>query len=255
MAKSDNLTDFLKGLADKFRAKLSSTAKINPQEFDTKVDEVFEAGERSEYNRFWDKYQNSGGYSPYRGKFYGWSVADFTPKYDINCAGDCERMFCYFGNTDTPFDMFALLESRGVKLDTSKATNMSGVYNGCGAKSIDVIDLTGADRAGDLLRYAHNLVTVGEVKLSTTKKCAIGAGFQDAEKLENIKFTGTIFSQYLGFDNTEKLSHESLLSLLNALEDQSEKGTTSGVALRKANLAKLSDEEKAIAIQKGWSLV
>ena len=42
MAKTDNLTDFLKGLADKFRAKLGGTALINPQNFESKIDEVYQ---------------------------------------------------------------------------------------------------------------------------------------------------------------------------------------------------------------------
>lgn len=44
MAKTDNLTDFLKGLADKFRAKLGGTALINPQSFESKIDEVYQKG-------------------------------------------------------------------------------------------------------------------------------------------------------------------------------------------------------------------
>ena len=44
MAKTDNLTDFLTGLADKFRAKLGGTALINPQSFESKIDEVYQKG-------------------------------------------------------------------------------------------------------------------------------------------------------------------------------------------------------------------
>ena len=44
MAKTNNLTDFLKGLADKFRAKLGGTALINPQSFESKIDEVYQKG-------------------------------------------------------------------------------------------------------------------------------------------------------------------------------------------------------------------
>lgn len=44
MAKTDNLTDFLTGLADKFRSKLGGTALINPQNFESKIDEVYQKG-------------------------------------------------------------------------------------------------------------------------------------------------------------------------------------------------------------------
>ena len=44
MAKTNNLTDFLTGLADKLRAKLGGTALINPQSFESKIDEVYQKG-------------------------------------------------------------------------------------------------------------------------------------------------------------------------------------------------------------------
>lgn len=44
MAKNNNLTDFLTGLADKFRNKLSLTGNINPQDFESKIDDVYTAG-------------------------------------------------------------------------------------------------------------------------------------------------------------------------------------------------------------------
>ena len=44
MAKTNNLTDFLTGLADKFRSKLGGTALINPQNFESKIDEVYQKG-------------------------------------------------------------------------------------------------------------------------------------------------------------------------------------------------------------------
>lgn len=44
MAKTNNLTDFLTGFADKFRSKLGGTALINPQSFESKIDEVYQKG-------------------------------------------------------------------------------------------------------------------------------------------------------------------------------------------------------------------
>lgn len=40
MAKSDNLTDFLKGLADKFRSVLGTADPLNPQDFEDKIQTV-----------------------------------------------------------------------------------------------------------------------------------------------------------------------------------------------------------------------
>ena len=60
MAKNNNLGDFLKGLADKFRSKLKTTDKINPQDFESKVDEVYSQGKKEEYDTFWDNFQQNG---------------------------------------------------------------------------------------------------------------------------------------------------------------------------------------------------
>lgn len=44
MAKNDNLTDFLKGLADKFRVLLGTSDPINPQDFEDKIQGVYDNG-------------------------------------------------------------------------------------------------------------------------------------------------------------------------------------------------------------------
>ena len=44
MAKSDNLTDFLKGLADKLRSVLGTAEPISPQEFEDKIQGVYDKG-------------------------------------------------------------------------------------------------------------------------------------------------------------------------------------------------------------------
>lgn len=44
MAKNDNLTDFLRGLADKLRALLGTAEPLNPQEFEEKIQGVYDKG-------------------------------------------------------------------------------------------------------------------------------------------------------------------------------------------------------------------
>lgn len=51
-----------------------------------------------------------------------------------------------------------------------------------------------------------------------------------------------------------QLTVESLLSLLNALKDYSGTGTTKTLRLSSASIGKLTDAQKAIAINKGWTL-
>ena len=83
MSKINNLTDFLTSLADTFRSKLGTTRTINPQDFDSKVSEVYEKGVSDEYDRFWDAYQDNGNRTDYRMAFCStsWTEENFKPKY------------------------------------------------------------------------------------------------------------------------------------------------------------------------------
>lgn len=75
--------------------------------------------------------------------------------------------------------------------------------------------------------------------------------------MENITFEGVIVKNGLTFANTSEISHDSLISALNCLKDFSTdaSGTSHSLTLGTTNLAKLTDAEKAIAPQKGWTLV
>lgn len=44
MAKNDNLTDFLRGIADKLRSLMGTSAAINPQDFEDKIQSVYDKG-------------------------------------------------------------------------------------------------------------------------------------------------------------------------------------------------------------------
>ena len=67
-----------------------------------------------------------------------------------------------------------------------------------------------------------------------------------------IKTTGTLDISHL-----TQLDHSSLLLIINGLYDYVGAGSsgTRNIKLGDVNLAKLSDEEKAIATNKGWTIV
>ena len=73
--------------------------------------------------------------------------------------------------------------------------------------------------------------------------------FTSCKSLENVYFAGTI-NVDIAMNGCQKLTVTSLLSLLNALADGANKTCKIGTK----NLAKLTDEQKAIATNKGWKL-
>ena len=75
--------------------------------------------------------------------------------------------------------------------------------------------------------------------------------FTSCRSLENVYFKGTI-NVDIAMNGCQKLTVTSLLSLLNALCENAQ-GLTCKIGTK--NLAKLTDEQKAIATNKGWELV
>ena len=74
-------------------------------------------------------------------------------------------------------------------------------------------------------------------------------------KASNITFTEDSVIACRGLDFSScPLTHDSLMSIVNALQDKASLGTTGTITLGTTNLAKLTDGEKAIATQKGWTL-
>lgn len=135
MSKSNSLTDFLTSLADKFRLVLEKSEKINPQDFEEKVTEVYNKGYEqgiSEggggdnwYDTFWDAFQLNGTRTSYMNEFMGnhWNDDNFRPKYDIEIVGS-GAAFCM----NTEFSQFKKGRNGEdtLQLDTSK---MTGAYN------------------------------------------------------------------------------------------------------------------------------
>ena len=77
--------------------------------------------------------------------------------------------------------------------------------------------------------------------------------FTACRELVNLTVDGVIGQNGFDIHWSTKLTHESLMSIINALADKSGTGTTFTITLGTENLAKLTDAEKAIATQKGWS--
>ena len=77
--------------------------------------------------------------------------------------------------------------------------------------------------------------------------------FKDAKKLENITFEGVIGND-IDFSSCTLLTIESILSVISCLKDLTATGETKTLTLGSTNLAKLTDAQKAIATEKGWTL-
>ena len=78
---------------------------------------VYDAGAKSEYDKFWDNIQNYGKQKSYQYLFGGraWTPDTFKPKYSFN-ASDYRYAFWYFGDPNKPIDLLALEKEQNITM-------------------------------------------------------------------------------------------------------------------------------------------
>ena len=118
--------------------------------------------------------------------------------------------------------------TRVPQLETANVTNMMWAFYGCSS-------LTAIYSALDF----------------SNVKSQIDTTFTSCKSLVEVRFAGTI-NVDVAMNGCAKLSVDSLLSLLNAL---CENGQGLKCKIGTTNLGKLTDEQKAIASNKGWELL
>lgn len=235
------LETFFTSIANKMRELLGVTDKIKPKNFVNKLTEIFNAGKKSEYDAFWDNYQDNGNRIEYGRAFSGagWNNTTFKPKYDIIVDGDATGSEIFlFDRSKINGSLKQILANQGVKL---RFQNLGAIgrmtrlfYNNLGLTELPTIDFSTAtireNYPSDLnnLRYTlawnSKVVTVEKFIFPTQ---TIFAGnptngdsiFCQFKALKNISFEGTCrFS--LGFGQSSLLTPQSILNIFNHLSTE-----------------------------------
>ena len=153
------------------------------------------------------------------GMFYNCSSLASIPQLDTSKVTNMGSMFCNCSSLTTIS-----------QLDTSKVTNMDEMFSKCTSIiSIPKLDATSLTTASNMFGYSWN---------SLNK-------FTDFGGLTNLKVN-------LDLSSCPKLTHDSLMNVINEAADVTASPKT--LTLESTNLNKLTDEEKAIATNKGWVL-
>lgn len=140
-------------------------------------------------------------------------------------------------------------------LDMSKCTSFSSMFYRCWKLSvIPELDTRNCTDFRNAFSECRVLETIHGIDFSSAT--SVVSTFNYCAKLKNITINGVIKITGLSFSASPLLTHDSLMSIINALYDYVSEGTTGTytLTLGSTNLAKLTDAEKAIATQKGWTL-
>lgn len=131
----------------------------------------------------------------------------------------------------------------GNNFDTSKVTALSNMFN----RATSLKTVTGqldASAAGNFANMFGNCSVLEDLPTFSN----IGKGFAPTTAAHNLDYT-------LNFSNNIKLTHTSLMSIINGLYDLATAGiATQDLVLGATNLAKLSQAEIDIATGKGWTV-
>ena len=181
-----------------------------------KVDYYSSFGMQTEYDRFWDNFQQNGTRTYYAYGFVGggWNDTTFKPKYDIVPSGSSSIQLIF--NTAIT-DLVALLDERGVIIDTSRVANVNYIIgNNQYMTRAPIFDISSATSANYLCDACTKLESVGFV---ASEKTVFGTrSFTNCSSLTHCIFSGVIASD-INLQWSPLLDEESLQSLTQTLAD------------------------------------
>ena len=204
-------------------------------------------GIEQERSKFWDDYQQNGKRGNYNLAFAGegWTSKNFEPKYEISPTS----AYMMFRESTIEYNHSFLT------MDFSKCTDMAYTFSMSKITGLNIISFESCTPLNNTFRSAANLTSV-ELILKEDGSNTFSNTFYGCSKLTSLYITGgKIGKNGFSVADSPNLSKGSLESILNALADKSaDTSTTWKVTLGATNLAKLTDEQKAIATEKGWIL-
>ena len=137
------------------------------------------------------------------------------------------------------------------QLDTSNVTNMNSMFSSCTSlTSIPQLDTSNVTDMYSMFYYCYSLTSIPQ--LDTRNVTSMDSMFDYCPRLEEIH----MINMKVSFDihYSTKLTREALLEIINNCYDLTTLGKTATLTMGSTNLAKLTEEDKAIATAKGWTL-
>ena len=181
---------------------------------------VFDAGKKSEYDEFWDLFQDKGNRTEYSNAFWrGFTNVNFKPKYSMSPTVAANM----FWGARIKGDLEQILKDCGVTLDFSKATDIRYLFSQCQFTVVPELDFTGCNTSStanysSVFGWNNAIETIRKVILPNDGSMGFNYWFSSATNLKNITFEGTI-GKTISFQNSTKLSKASIENIVSCLSE------------------------------------
>ena len=198
--------------------------------------------------------------------FADWDVSNVTTFFALfDASNKIENIDVSKWNTSSATNMAWMFNRNNLKhldvsnFNTSKVTDMYAMFSG--SQSLTQLDISNFDTSnvlnfGRVFSYwsgVNKELNISGLDLSKCKAMAntFTSSFFSVIRCDGLRLPNIDMSN-IGLNSSISLTVDSIVGLLNALP-QSDKGYSFQIG--DVNIAKLSDEQKAIATNKGWTLI
>lgn len=268
MAKKVYEEEKISAIAQAIRQNTGTDNTYTTSEMPNGINEVYQNGEKAMLNAMWEALQGGGRRTNYSSSFFEgttFTKKTFKPIYDIRPTS------CNLWTRDAVPDkakiraegqvnMIELEKEQGIVFDFSNVTNFTNAFSGGLFSHLSTIDLKSATVL-TMIFYGGYLS--GQNEDLWLKRIERLICYETNDLSQNC-FHYQRSLTYIGFEGvigkSVNLAHcplvvESINKLFACLKDYSEIGGTYTVTLRADRENMLTAEEKAVATNKGWTLV
>lgn len=136
-------------------------------------------------------------------------------------------------------------------LDTSNVTNMNSMFDDCALlTAIPLLDTSNVTDMSYMFSYCLSLTTIPQ--LDASKVTNLYNAFYSCRNLEAIHMINMKVD--FNISPSTKFTREALVEIINNCYNITTLNKTAKLIMGSTNLAKLTDEDKLIATNKGWTL-
>ena len=237
--------------------KLTTVAENQQKVYDAGHDKGVTDGRQAEWSDFWNNFFYTAAPFGTDYMFANWNMVNFKPDRHIRynpVASSARYAFygTYLKKTNSPtiaYDLVELLEQAGVSLYTAGLKNAYSMFQDSSVTRLPALDFSTVTSTTNAFTGCSKLHTIDKLKVSESTG-SLGC-FGGCTKLENLTIEGTIAKACL-FSPCTALSHDSLMSIINALKTFTD-GTTQKITIGATNIAKLTADEIDQIEAKGWT--